>query len=72
MKGNAMKKIGCIGQLRNNWRQRMVYVYPLADPTKVETEGFPLNGLGDPIICSEAKSDWERVIGLYPKVAVYD
>jgi len=65
-------KLGCIGQLRNNWRGRMVYVYATDNPEQVRTEGFPLSGIGEPVVCVERRSDWTRVLDLFPQVAVYD
>jgi len=67
-----MKKEGCIGQMNNKWRQRMVYIYP--DPNnsnKVISEGFPFNG-GDPIICIEDKELYSKEIEAYPRIVIYD
>ena len=64
-------KPNCIGQLRNNWRGRMVYVYPTDDPEMVRSEGYPLTG-GDPVVCVERRTDYTRVLDLWPKVAIYD
>jgi hypothetical protein len=62
---------GCIGQLRNNWRGRFVYVYPTDNPDEVRTEGWPFAG-GPPVVCIEKRADWKRVLDLFPQIAVYD
>lgn len=66
-----MKLAQPIGYLKNNWRGRFVSVYETDDPGIVRTVGMPLAG-GDPIETREPRKDWERVIAIYPRVAVYD
>ena len=63
---------GCIGILRNNWRGRMVYVYPTSDAQVVRTVGKPLDGKGKDIETTEPRRDWERVVSMFPKMATYD
>lgn len=48
--------------VKNNWRQRMVTVFPHpTDTTKVVTVGKPFNGT-EPIICIESREDWGACI----------
>ena len=67
-----------IGVLRNNWRQRMVYVYAIPDDAEhVRTVGWTIDkGMVRqdvaPIICVENIDVWRRTIGLFPATAVYD
>lgn len=64
-----------IGLLRNNWRQRNVTVFEIPDdPDHVRTVGVPFNATtnGRTVDVIEKRSDWTRVIDLYPEVAVYD
>lgn len=67
-----LKKPDSIGLLKNNWRQRFVHVYPGPTPDKVVTIGIPFGGGGSYARAIEDRKDWERVIALYPEVAVYD
>ena len=61
-----------IGRLKNNWRKRRVLVYEHpCDTSKVISVGYPFGG-GDPIVCVERRSDWLRVLGLFPETATYD
>lgn len=61
-----------IGLLRNNWRQRQVTVYEIpGDAENVRSVGVPFDG-GEPVECVELRSQYARVIELYPEEAVYD
>jgi len=67
-----------IGILRNNWRQRLVYVYAIPGDTEhVRSVGWPIeNGVVRkdvaPVDCVENIDAWQRTISLFPKTAVYD
>lgn len=61
-----------IGLLRNNWRRRHVVVYNHpSDAAKVVSVGHPYDG-GEPIVCVELRTEYARVINMYPDEAVYD
>ena len=61
-----------IGRLRNNWRRRDVEVFEIeGDPEHVLSVGQPFDD-GEVVECVERRTDWQRVIAMFPELAVYD
>ena len=77
--GHAMQDYGTLtGVLRNNWRQRLVYVYAI--PGNIEhvrtvgwtiTDGAVRKDIA-PVDCVEPIDSWLHTIKLFPATAVYN
>lgn len=61
-----------IGRLNNKWRQRRVVVHEHpTDPGMVVSVGYPYGG-GNPVVCEEPRSYFEREIKAFPRELIYD
>lgn len=62
-----------IGRMRNNWRQRDVFIYEIeGDEDNVRTIGVPFDKSRETIETVELKSSFKRAIDMYPAVYTYN